>query len=137
MYSLKFVVQRLLIFVFAQNRSPGSAPPPCCAATVIPRRTGIAANTIGRSASMRIAPLYREMMRMRARKTVRATPPPPRHPGRPSPKPRLAATGAATRHLLDDLARVHRQRTSRLRDEHVLEGDVLRLDVLDARPVAG
>src|SRR2546425_7890796 len=84
---------------------------------------------------MRIAPLYREMVRMRARNTVRTTSARARHPGRPSPNPRLTASGAATFPHLRDLPRIHRQRTTRLRDEHVLERDLLRLDVLQGRAV--
>src|SRR3990170_5532763 len=115
-----------------QNASAGLPP-----ATLVPSRTGIAANTIGSSASMRIAPLYREMIRIRARKTVRTTFSFAGHPGRPRPKPRLTPTAATLARLLHDLPRVDRQGPTGLRDEHVLERDLLRFDVLQGGPVPG
>src|SRR3990172_1628672 len=76
------------------------------------------------------------MILRRATKTVQTTPRLARGPGRPRPNP-LEAVSPATPAgpLLSDDARVDAQRAAGLRDEHVLEGDLFRLDELDRRPV--
>src|SRR3989304_6292540 len=77
------------------------------------------------------------MIRMRARNTVRTTSALARQPGRPRPKPPLAATAATLPFLLDDLAGGDCERAAGLRDERVLQGHVLRADVLERRAVPG
>src|SRR3990170_923427 len=101
-------------------------------ATAMPRRIGSAANTTGRRDSPRIAPLYRRMIFRRAMKTVHVTSRDARGPGLASPKPRATVSAATARGLrLPQDAGVHAQRATRLRDEDIFEGDLLRPDELD------
>src|SRR5438093_7703709 len=105
-------------------------------ATALPRRIGRPAKITGMSDSRRTAPLYRVMILRRARKTLQTTPRELRIPGRPSPKPFETVSAATALHrLLSDDPRVHRERATRLRYKHVFEGDLLRPDLLDRRPV--
>src|SRR2546428_12734114 len=76
------------------------------------------------------------MILIRARKTLQITPRDPRDPGLPRPNPFETVSAATAPHrLLPDDPRVHRESAARLRDEDVLEGDLLRPDLLDRRPV--
>src|SRR2546428_2734084 len=86
--------------------------------------------------SRKSAPLYRVMILIRARKTFQTTPRDPRDPGFPRPNPfdTVSAATAPHRPLPDD-PRVHREGAARLRDEDVLEGDLLRPDLFDRRAV--
>src|SRR2546426_6283959 len=105
-------------------------------ATALPRRIGRPAKITGMSDSRRTAPLYRVMILRRARKTLQTTSRELRIPGRPSPKPfEIVSAATALHHLFPDDPRVHRERATRLRDEDVLQGDLLRPDLLDRRPV--
>src|SRR5437899_12791099 len=74
------------------------------------------------------------MILIRARKTLQITPRDPRDPGLPRPNPFETVSAATAPHrLLPDDPRVHREGAARLRDEDVLEGDLLWPDLLDRR----
>src|SRR6059036_3285409 len=76
------------------------------------------------------------MILSRARNTAQTTPRAARGAGRPRPNPLETVSAATAPHrLLPDDPRVHGERAPRLRDEHVLERDLLRLDLLDRRAV--
>src|SRR6266511_2680650 len=76
------------------------------------------------------------MILSRARNTAQTTPTEARGPGRPRPNPFETVSAATARHrLLPGHPRVHREGPPRLRDEHVLERDLLGLDLLDRRAV--
>src|SRR2546425_7218899 len=86
--------------------------------------------------SRRTAPLYRVMILRRARNTLHTTPRDARGPGFPRPKPRETVSPATAPHrLLPRDPSVHGEGAPRLRDEDVLERDLLRLDLLDRRAV--
>src|SRR3989454_3047447 len=105
-------------------------------ATALPSRIGRPAKITGMIDSRRTAPLYRVMILIRARKTLQTTPREPLSPGRPRPNPFETVSAATAPHrLLAGDSRVDRERAARLRDEDVLEGDLLRPDLLDRRPV--
>src|SRR3972149_6674101 len=106
-------------------------------ATAMPRRIGSPAKTTGRRDSPRIAPLLPKNIPSRARNTVQMLPRAVRGPGGARPRPRATVSPATRRLLLPEDPRVDAQRAPRLRDEHVLEGDLLRLDELNRRAVSG
>src|SRR5437773_2165821 len=123
----------VVVCVYVKKFVAAFCSPP---ATAVPRRIGSPAKMMGIRDSSRIAPLYRVMILIRALNTLPITPRDAPAPGLPRPKPlEIVSAATAPHRLLPDDPRVDRERPSRLRDEHVLEGDLLRPDLLHGRAV--